>query len=411
MIQKYRNISIAIGTLLLSVSAHAVVGYNRFIPWLPTPHIMSEGKKSYITGGGYLATASHAYNTVERHIGLPELYGSFDLGLLSRAYEQVSGTNPLRAYYQDKTIPFFMEGALRMQGFTLGMHQAVTSEFAVGGSIVCSRFHAHIDFILNDPKFIITEDMKTELLAQRRLLFNTMGIREDSSTLVGMGDIDLYCYFGNEWDRLFKFHTIKAGVKAGLIFPTALSWDIAAPATIFTDNNRYWGFYGAGQATFILREDLTVDFGLYLYKRMPKTFCGRMPVLEEPLLFGAATGLMRVNPGLTVLFCPTVQLEHLRNGFGVAVSYSLLYHQQDRFTDRRVENNPTVTFRTAKRLSSWGADYISLQAFYDFSGEADYDQHILHPTIKLKWDLPTDIFVAKRVAKTHLISLTIDCAY
>ena len=144
---------------------------------------------------------------------------------------------------------------------------------------------------------------------------------------------------------------------------------------------------------------------------MPKTFCGRMPVLEEPLLFGAATGLMRVNPGLTVLFCPTVQLEHLRNGFGVAVSYSLLYHQQDRFTDRRVENNPTVTFRTAKRLSSWGADYISLQAFYDFSGEADYDQHILHPTIKLKWDLPTDIFVAKRVAKTHLISLTIDCAY
>jgi hypothetical protein len=134
-----------------------------------------------------------------------------------------------------------------------------------------------------------------------------------------------------------------------------------------------------------------------------------MPVLEEPLPFGAATGLMQINPGFTVLFCPTVLLEHLRNGFGVAVSYSLLYHQQDRYTDKRTDNNPPVTFRTAKRLSSWGADYISLQAFYDFAGEAD--QESLHPTIKLKWDLPTDIFVAKRVAKTHLISLTIDCAY
>lgn len=409
MIQKYIGISIAMGSFLLAVPACAIVGYNRYVPWLPTPHILKEGKRSYITGGGYVATASHAYNTADRHIGIPELYGSFDLGLLSRAYAKVAGTNPLRAYFQDKSIPFSMEGALRMQGFTLGMHQAITPEFAVGGSLVCSRFHAHIDYFLDDIKFVTTDDMKIELLDQRRVLFNAMHIGQDSSTMVGMGDIDFYVYLGSEWDRLFKFRTIKAGIKAGLIFPTALSWDICAPPTIFTDNNKHWGFYGAAQATFVLKEDFTIDLGLYVYKKISKTIFGRMPVLEEPLPFGAVTGEVRMHPGVTVLFYPTVLLEHLRDGFGVAVSYSLLYHGPDRFTDNRPQQEVATTFNTAKKLSSWGADYVSLQAFYDFAGEADQD--VLHPTIKLKWDVPTNIFAAKRVTKTHVISLTIDCAY
>lgn len=409
MIQKYLRISIAIHFFLLSIPVYPIVGYNRYVPWLPTPHVLAEGKRSYITGGGYIATAHHAYNTADRHIGLPELYGTFDLGVLSRAYAKAAGVNPLRAYYQDKSIPFIMDGSLRMQGFAFGMEQSITPEFAVGGFLVCQRLHAHIDFTLGDIKFILTDDMKVEISYERRMLFNQMGMGPDSSTLFGLGDIDLYCVFENEWDRLFKFRTVKAALKMGLIFPTALSWDSSLPATIFTDNNRHWGFYGSGQLTCVLKEDFTVDLGLHVYKKIPNTVFGRMPVLQEPLLFGAVTGPLRINPGLTILCCPTVLLEHLRNGFGVGVSYSLLYHQQDHFIDKRLEQKVPTTFEMTQKLSSWAADYVSLQAFYDFAGQADLS--VLHPTIKLKWDLPTNIFVAKKVAKTHVISLTIDCAY
>lgn len=409
MIQRYISISIILYCFLLSILAYPIVGYNRYIPWLPTPHLIGEGKRSYIACSTFIGTANHAYNTADRHIGLPELYGTFDLGVLSRAYAQLVGSSPLRSYYQDKSIPFIMDGSLRAQGFILEMEQAITQELAVGGSLVCERLHAHIDYMLGDIKFIITDDMKVELSNQRRMLFNQMGIGQDSSTLFGLGDIDLYCSLKNEWDRLFKFRIVKAALKMGLIFPTALSWDISLPATIFTDNNRHWGFYSAGQLTCVLKEDFTVDLGLHMYKKISKTFFARMPILQEPLPFGAATGLVNINPGLTILFCPTVLLEHLRNGFGVAISYSLLYHQQDHFTDKRLDQKVPTTFDMTQKLSSWAADYISLQAFYDFSGEAD--AYILHPTIKLKWDLPTNIFVAKKVAKTHVISLTIDCAY
>lgn len=118
---------------------------------------------------------------------------------------------------------------------------------------------------------------------------------------------------------------------------------------------------------------------------------------------------MQINPGVTIVCSPSVILEHLRNGFGVAVSYSLLYHQQDSFTDKRIDQSVPVTFKMAKKLSSWGADYISLQAFYDFENNSDLSS--MSSVIKLKWDIPTNIFVAKKVAKTHVISLTIGCAY
>lgn len=409
MIQKYISVSIALSILLCGVAVYPVGGYNRYVPWLPVPYILTDNQSSYIKASGFIGTSNNAFSTADRHIGLPELYGNFDLGLLSRAAAKVLGFNPLSSYYQDKSIPFILDGSLRMQGIMLSIHQAVTPEFSVGASLVCNRFHAHIDYTLGDIKFVTTEDIKIDLFNQKRLLFDAIGISSESSSSFGLGDIDAHVSFQSEWDRRFKFRTIKAACTIGLIFPTALSWDYTAPASIFTDNNRHWGFYGSGHLTCVLKEDFTVDFGLYVYKKIPKTGISRMPVLEEPLLFGAAVGQVQVNPGVTIVCSPSVFLEHLRDGFGVAVSYSLLYHQQDSFTDKRIDQSVPVTFKMAKKLSSWGADYISLQAFYDFENNSDLSS--MSSAIKLKWDIPTNIFVAKKVAKTHVISLTIGCAY
>lgn len=387
----------------------AKAGDNRFIPLLSTPYIVPEHKNAYIASAVHFASATSAYNTADRQCALPEFYGTLDLGVLSRAWAKVSGSNPLRSYFQDKSIPCFVDGKVKMQGISCATSYPLVPEISVGGSVLCTRVHTEFSFMLDNLKFAATDSIYDELDQQRRLLFDRMGIKQESSTRVGLQEAEIHIAFGSMWERMFKMRSFSLNGIIGLTFPPTLHTETAAPATIMQGSEKLWGMYLATDNRFVLKEDLWIQVYLQVSKRFSKVVDRRLPVLNEPTPFGAAVGQVHFDPGITVLFCPSFVVGRLRGGLGVTVSYTLTYHQQDHFTDRRVEKHVPVTLEQMQKTSGWGSDYVSVQVFYDASGDQFDDPAI--PIVKFKWDIPTDFFVAKRVAKTHHVMVGVDCSF
>src|SRR5438105_1831521 len=82
-----------------------VLGFdNRFIPKQPHYLILPNKTKSFFAFDALLGFAEDAYTTGDREIGLFEMTGQLDLGVLGRSIEKATKKNPLRSYFQDKTI-------------------------------------------------------------------------------------------------------------------------------------------------------------------------------------------------------------------------------------------------------------------------------------------------------------------
>lgn len=385
------------------------IGDNRFIPLFSYIPLRPDQTESYAAVSLIAASASSAFNTSEREVGIPEIEGNFDLGVLGRAVQQATGTNPLRSYFQDKSIPYFVDGRLQMQGFSCAFFHQIIPEFGIGASWYAMRVNTHNIFNLGDTIFPAPASIQTELDGARRSVFTQLGIRDNHTAQVGFGDIDLFARAGNTWDHVLKFRTIQAGIAAGIIFPTGSRRELFSASSIPFGGNGHWGTHITIDALFELRQDLKIGFNLDIIKRFSRTHLERLPVLTEPYLFGAIVGGVRINPGITTVFTPYMTFEHLRHGLGFGLYYTLTMHGKDKWTDVRMNKSVPVNLAAPQNNSRWGSDYITAQAFYDFgvyNESAD-----MHPIASFKWDIPLFIFVTKRVAKTHKLTFSIECDY
>ena len=395
--------------LIMTSFSGAVVPDNRFIPFLYVPHFFSQPMNTQLKSAMYFATATDAYNTADRNCSLPEFYGAFDLGVLSRAYAQVSGNNPLRSYFQDKSMPFIVDGKIKMQGVAVGFDWIFSYNIGIAGSCMLSRLYTEYTFLPDSMKFAATDGMYNEIDQQRRLLFTTMGITEENNTRFGIAASEINIFFQHVWERRFRFRSIMVKPKIGLMFPSTFKAELYSPSTLMQAEQQLWGGYLACESRFILKEDFWIELYMFLSKRFSQSVDRRLPVLTEPFLYGAEVGKLLIDPGVTFSFCPSVVFARIRGGLGVAASYTLTYHQHDHFEDRRVDNSVNINLGPLKKISNWGSDYVSLHLFYDFSDR--FFEHEAVSFLKLKWDIPTDFFVAKRVAKTHNVMIGIEYAF
>ncbi len=90
-----------------------------------------------------------------------------------------------------------------------------------------------------------------------------------------------------------------------------------------------WGF----ESELELKEDLTFGLMFRAIKRFKKTENFRMPlrrgdklVPTEPEEYGVLVGPVKVDPGWTFVFNPSVETAHLRQGFGLKAMYTLVSH-------------------------------------------------------------------------------------
>jgi hypothetical protein len=397
--------------LCMSAISHATIYDDRFIPLFVPQQFFIEGLPSAYELDFVAITASEAFARDEKTVGIPELFGVFDLNNLATSLLEITGETPLRSDLLGRELPFFVNGRIQGQGFFMRYCQSISDHFTLGAELLFLKTNSRQGFRINTEK---VKNLKpgdlNEIEISRRLAFEEIGLIENDSAQHGIGDIDLYIRGSKQWDYTLKCRRIYAGLTFGGFVPTGVKTDLYNAASIPYGGNGFGGFYLKGDALFQLKEDIKVGFLLEISKRIPRTTLARMPmVASEPYIFGPIIGKAHINPGPTLGFSPYFILENLRGGLGVGVHYTLTSHWKDKWCDRRESPRFPVDLSQVINTSKWGSDYFTIDLFYDFGKQKT--KHIIDPVLFFRWDVPAMLFVSHNVPKTNKASLGIELAY
>jgi len=394
-----------------SMMCLARINDNRFLPFYDRPFITVEDRYSHAGANLFAVTACDAYACDQEYVGLFELFGKYDQGQLAKAIAASGCPNPLKTEWQGAIIPWHVLGKLQGQGLEIAYQQQVTDHIWLGFDTFAIHVNSWVEFVLDKEKVSgigLQSSDAAELDETRRCMHNSLGLCSDHCHNSGLSDIDVYARFGNVWDHCLKFRTILGGLRLGFLIPTARKRDWNCPAFIPLGGDGHWGIYASLEGEFEVKEDLRVGFLMRVTKRLPRTSLRRAPLLNEPEIFGAKCGSMRVNPGITYVGSPYISLENIREGLGIRAFYTLAKHQHDSFSfSEDCVCKPNI--KALKEFSSWSADYFSLNVFYDF-GKVRTDWKV-SPILTFNWDMPWAVLVADKVARTHKISLGVELAF
>jgi hypothetical protein len=225
------------------------------------------------------------------------------------------------------------------------------------------------------------------------------------------GFSDLECYFraGNVWDYTWKFRRIDAGVRLGALIPSGVRRNVNNPVSIPFGGDGRWGVYLAADCQLELKEDLSAGLLAQYNQRFSRKRTMRIPVADEQQLFGAAVGPLLVEPDATLIFSPYVVLEGIRDGLGARAQYTVVTHFSDSFVDKRTVKNPPATLNELIKRSDWTAEYITVDAFYDFGKVWQDDCNSL--IISAMIDIPINWLVGEHAANTTRVSLGVQYLY
>lgn len=397
--------------LCMSQLSHATIYDNRFIPLFTPQQFFIEGLPSSYEFDFVAITASEAFARDEKTVGIPEIFGTFDLNTLATSLLEITGKTPLRSDLLGRELPFFVNGRIQGEGFFMKYCQSIADHFTVGCEILFLKTNSRQTFRLDMEK---VRNLKpgdiNEIYRSQRLAFAEIGIIENDAPQHGISDIDIYVRGGKKWDYTLKCREIYAGLSVGGFVPTGVKANIFNPASIPYGGNGFGGLYVKGDALFELKEDIKVGFLLEISKRIPRTTLARMPmVASEPYIFGPVIGKAHINPGATLGFSSYFVLENMRDGLGLGVHYTLTSHWKDMWEDRREDQTIPVNLSQVIRTSKWGSDYFTINVFYDFGKQNT--KHIIDPIAFFRWDIPSMLFVSHNVPKTTKVSLGIELAY
>lgn len=393
-------------------SCTAMVYDNRYFPLFNRPYVRTCEQRSRFAVDVFFMTADNAYGDREQDIGLYELFGFYDQKKLGLALMKVGLPNALLDEWRALDIPWHLRGKLQAQGVAMIYDQALTNLFSTGFSLFFMRATGAQRFEFNNSTLRFTPSDELTLGQERRQMHQTLGLNGPLAHQTGISDIDWYLRVGSLWDYVLKCRRIDAGFRLGALIPSGLSMDINSPASVPFGGNGFAGIYGSIDADFELKEDLNFGLLLRLNKRFARTKKQRLPVADEPQIFGALVSDVRIDPGFTVVFSPYLSVENIRAGFGGRLNYTLTAHTQDEWKDlRSVQEKqalPVDVFKLEDQ-SGWMSDYVTLSAFYNFgAGKVDSG---MNPTFVFSWDIPALLFKAYGISKTQRISLSLEAHF
>ncbi len=403
--------------------AFSMVFDNRFIPLIQRPILMFDNTWSEFKAGFFFTTADKSFDSHQKEIPLPEIFGNFDQAKLAQSFVVAGQTNPLPSEYQSlPEIPWVVEGKRQSQGAVFRWHQRVNDYFSLGSSWLFMRVNSRHRYFLNTQKIatVLEPGDATLLDESRRSIFNTMGIREGNTAQLGFGDIDLYFRLGYRWIYEYRFRGIDFGLRVGGLMPTGQSREQDRPASIPFGGNGHWGAYVHLDTAFELKEDWRVGAFFRVSKRFKNTKDRRMPVdlgkattgaviQTTPQPYGVVCGPVEIDPGVTCVVCPWFLLENLRDGLALGLNYTLTWHQKDSWCDARADKSVPVNLAPTEAQSKWASDYFTINALYDFN--SSIKERDLHPVVFFRWDVPASVFVTDRINKTHRVTLGLEFVY
>jgi len=392
---------------------------NRYVPMLDRQAAWIYDEPSLFEIQGFAATGYSAWGKGDKTVGIPEIYGRFDLNTYANAFVKLGKPNPLPTAWQNAAIPFRASGKIQAQGMIFYWHQAISEHCAFGSSWMfmnvnsCQRFHLNTgrDFNLQEEvtnlnlglgDIFAIDSLRRQMFVDARFLYN-------ESNQIGFGDMNFYFQVGKKWEYELKCRSVKAGLRGGVLVPTGLKPGLDSPASIPFGYDGHWGMYFSAHGMLEVKEDMKVGLTIDVSKRFEKLADHRVSVAGEPVIFGALIAPICINPGPTVAACPYFMLENVREGLQLGVAYTMIKHLKDRWHDAREDKTVSVDLKRSAETSEWGSSYFTLTAGYDF-GKMKVKRSF-EPIVSLRWDVPFDLFVTEQVVKTNIVSLGIDFVF
>ncbi len=333
--------------------------------------------------------------------GIPEIFGEFNLNSINAALHKLNPSH-VTPLINSAAIP--ATGKLEGQGISFAYDQKLTNWLATGVSFSFLHMSTALKFLFADTTSGRLED------EVRRDFNRELGILSTSWSHTGITDVDAYLRFGSVWNYVLKCRRIDAGLKLGALFPTGVSRQLSNPASVPFGGNGHYGFYVGLDSQVELKEDLKIGLISRLIKRFPKTDSHRIPLAKENELFGALIAPARVNPGISFVFAPYVRLEEIREGLGVMVNYTLVWHDNDEWRDKRSPfATPSVNLSNLFRRSHWAAEEVTINFFYDFSKVGGCNRYL--PLVSLSWDIPVSYLIAENIVLTNNIAIGIEFTF
>jgi len=402
---------VCIAVSAISQRIFGMVYDNRYMPLLQRSYITCAERPSHVRGALFAMTASQAFGNGDDFLGIPEIYGPFDLGALAKSMGIAHiPMSPLLSELQDQKIPFRVDGRLQTQGANFGYRQQIGDLLQLGFTWFVMRSTSRQEFFTDRNNMNFSGTLTDASLDQAlREALASLGFNQSYAHQVGASDFDAFARVGYRFDYELKCRSIDTGLRMGVLAPMGVVRCPTIPASIPFGGNGFWGMYGQFDLEIEAKEDFKAGLFARLNKRFAKTKSVRMPVTQEPSIFGVVQGDARINPGVTFIFSPYVSIEGLRGGLGLRVDYTLIKHQRDSWTDARCGTCVPVNLCQAEAFSGWGSDYASFTAFYDFGKTKE--QRSFEPLVFFTWDIPVSLFVAERSVKTNRVMLGVEFSF
>lgn len=399
--------------LALSPSFSSAMTYdNRFFPFGQQLYSRTSERYSNLMADGFYVYSHQSRSCHGPDQELFDIYGSYDLNQVAQALEAVGKTNPLRSQWRSLAIPWKMRGRLESIGVELSYNQALADFLSCGVATTLMHVKSWITLRLNTSKVdapIAGPGDEAELERDRREANDELGINESAESKTGFGDVDVYVRLGKMWHYPEKFRRIDAGIRAGVLFPAGEKRDINNPASVPFAGNGHTGIYGQIDAEFELKEDLKAGIWGRLTKRLSKRSCQRVSVLDEPINYGAFVGVFDVDPGANFMLSPYITLEDIRDGLGLSARYMWIHQDEDCWHDCREDKKVALNLSAMNEFAEWTSEYISLDAFFDFSRLAV--RRMFEPRIYFAFDIPVHWFASHSVSKSYRVLLGVEVRF
>lgn len=417
---------------------------SRYFPFFEKPEDYGYNDKHVVDTSFFMTFASTAFSRSRGTVGIPELWGKYDLNDIIFSLQAVNPAyvNPLIGKYgpgfDTVKAPFKVSQRIRSRGLVLSYKYPykITEEhrflFGLWAPIMHLDTTARYQFLSKDfqeqtepslPRVLTDNEKRTlsqDMDKFRRQTHDVIGFTQNSWQKGGLGDIDIFAQYNFFTDHKLLMRSINLNARLGLILPTGAFADNDVPTSVSFMGNGHWGLYFDFVPEFELKQDLKVGFMFGFLHQFKETRLRRMATYQEPDIFSSLIGKIQVDPGFTFKISPYVILENLTDGLSLQGRYTYVRHEHDTFRDARKDKTiasylsriPTVDINQEainaniadkENKTSRRSHYVTLQFLYDT--KKALNNWSFDPTIYVAYDIPIG---GSAICKTHQVSCGVE---
>ncbi len=387
---------------------------SRYFPWYSRPFHRTVNEQSRFDVGLFFTSAGSAIGD-EAHPNkpIPELWGIYDQKKMSDAMIQLGMTSPLLAQWQlQSKIEWVVNGEIKSQGIYFYGDYDITHGISVGGSLFVGHFAASQTFVIpraTKTALALTTSQEAQLDAERRQMFEMLGMTEAQWSVTAPSDVEMHLRWGTVQEYVARCRTVDIGTSFFVYFPTSPARNEDNPAAVPISGGRFWGLAWGVDGAFELKEDLTVGLQFSVSKRLSKTLTKRIPIQDEPYIFGAITGSAKLEHDPVIYFNPYVTLGNIRGGLSASVGYTVNYYGGTVWTDKRIDQTIPSTLNNVNKNSEWCAEYVNILFAYNF--DSVHQAHPMHPVFTATWDIPLHFMGSHDFARSQMVTIGMEVRF